>query len=139
MASRKRKSPYSHDETLLGQELLDALASMRSDPKYSDLTILCGHDSYAVHRCVVCTRSDYLAKASDGKFREASTHTITLHEDPALVKQMIEYLYTLDYQATPHIAAPNGCVPDEDMVVEPSEVRRSPNDEETPPLLDISD
>ncbi|CAG8370860.1 unnamed protein product, partial [Penicillium salamii] len=85
--------------TTPGEELLTALSRMRIDPKYSDLTILCLDEVYAVHKCIVCTRSDFFAKACDGGFQEASTDEIILQEEPALVREMIEYFYTLDYLA----------------------------------------
>ncbi|CAG7941026.1 unnamed protein product [Penicillium salamii] len=42
---------------------------MRHDPTYSDLTVVCGGDEYAVHKCIVCTRSTFFAKACDCKFK----------------------------------------------------------------------
>ncbi|KGO75155.1 Uncharacterized protein PITC_058250 [Penicillium italicum] len=84
--------------TIPGQELLDALGSMRLDPKYSDFTIVCGDGEYAVHKCIVCTRSTFFAKACDGGFEESSTNTVVLQEEPVLVERMIDYLYSLDYQ-----------------------------------------
>ncbi|OJJ83803.1 BTB/POZ domain-containing protein [Aspergillus glaucus CBS 516.65] len=111
--SRKIANGSTHNETedsIPGKELLDALASMRFDSRYSDLTILCGNESFAVHQCIVCTRSNFFSRACGGKFIEASTHTIKLDEEPALVKQMIEYFYTLDYQVRSFLAAPDRSV-----------------------------
>ncbi|PKY03214.1 hypothetical protein P168DRAFT_282969 [Aspergillus campestris IBT 28561] len=108
-------------DTIPGEELLGALASLRSEPKYSDLTISCDNETYPVHRCIVCTRSAFFARACDGDFKEASTGVITLNEDPALVKMMIEYLYTLDYDVEPTASSDN-CISHEDTVTETSEL-----------------
>lgn len=35
---------------------------------YSDLTITCGEDRYAVHKAIVCTRSPFFAAACNGMF-----------------------------------------------------------------------
>ncbi|CEJ62639.1 hypothetical protein PMG11_11134 [Penicillium brasilianum] len=80
------------------QELLASLAKLRLDPQYSDLTITCGDQVYWVHKSIICPRSAFSAKACHGNFQEAYANKVTLQEEPALVRQMIEYLYTLDYQ-----------------------------------------
>ncbi|KAJ5577947.1 uncharacterized protein N7459_006911 [Penicillium hispanicum] len=64
------------------------------------MTVKCGGDTYAVHKCIVCSRSFFFARAYGNGFRESLTNTITLHDEhPALVRQMFEYLYKLDYKA----------------------------------------
>ncbi|KGO76758.1 Uncharacterized protein PITC_091120 [Penicillium italicum] len=84
------------------KELLQGLASIRLDPRYSDLIIACGDEEYAVHKCIVCPRSDFFAKACDDGFEESTTNRAVLEDEPTLVKQMIEYLYTLDYHVEIH-------------------------------------
>ncbi|RAL06346.1 BTB/POZ domain-containing protein [Aspergillus ibericus CBS 121593] len=84
------------------QELMNALANMRLNPKYSDFTILCGEESFPAHKCIVCAQSGFFSGAMEGDFIEATTNTVEIQEDPTLVKQAIEYLYTLDYQVISH-------------------------------------
>ncbi|OQE71308.1 hypothetical protein PENNAL_c0107G00057 [Penicillium nalgiovense] len=77
---------------LPGKELLHALA------RYHDMSIACGDAVYAVHKCIVCTRSEFFAKACNSGFKESSTSTVVLQEEPLLVERMIDYLYSLDYR-----------------------------------------
>ncbi|PYH75791.1 hypothetical protein BO82DRAFT_12647 [Aspergillus uvarum CBS 121591] len=77
---------------------------MRLNPKYSDFTILCGEESFPAHKCIVCAQSGFFSGAMEGVFIEATTNTVEIQEDPTLVKQAIEYLYTLDYQVISHNA-----------------------------------
>ncbi|KAJ6191082.1 hypothetical protein N7519_001103 [Penicillium mononematosum] len=88
-------------KTLLGKrrqfkELLRGLASIHLDHKYSDLTIVCGDKEYAVHKCIVCPRSDFFAKACDGGFEESVTNRVVLEEKPDLIERMIDFLGTQD-------------------------------------------
>ncbi|KAL4872345.1 hypothetical protein BDV12DRAFT_193439 [Aspergillus spectabilis] len=108
-------------ESVPGGELLSALASLLSEPKYSNLTILCGNEFYLVHQCIICTRSPFFARACGENFEEASTHVITLKEDPALVKQMIEYFYTLNYKVESHSSSSHGCIMNSNSTAEASE------------------
>ncbi|KAJ5385445.1 hypothetical protein N7517_003356 [Penicillium concentricum] len=97
-------------------------SSVHLDPKYSDLTIVCGDEEYTVHKCIVCPRSAFFAKVCDSGLqvrhqgnetihrwrtsanstKESSTNRIKPQEESILVKGMIEYFYHLDYEVQPH-------------------------------------
>ncbi|OQD98194.1 hypothetical protein PENVUL_c075G00833 [Penicillium vulpinum] len=106
-AAKKEEEEEEEEEEVVedinpANELLHALAiyqmllqRVRLDPRYSDLTIECRGDEHAVHKCIVCPRSAFLAK-------ESSTNRATLQEEPRLVKGLIEYFYYLDYEVQPH-------------------------------------
>ncbi|KAF5233474.1 hypothetical protein FAUST_8159 [Fusarium austroamericanum] len=75
-----------------------ALSKLLMTGTYSDLTITCGKDKYAVHKAIVCSRSPLFAAACDGELKETKTGAINLpNDDPIAVKMMIRYLYTQNY------------------------------------------
>lgn len=98
--------------------ITDSAISLFENGKYSDLTVICGETTYRVHRAVLCSRSQFFAKACDGPFpvsrrsmpswpattnvpQEAQTGIINLSDaDPQAVRLMLHYFYHLDY---PHV------------------------------------
>ncbi|PVI05414.1 hypothetical protein DM02DRAFT_686347 [Periconia macrospinosa] len=76
---------------------------MDKDPKpheavVSDLTIVCRDDIYKVHKAIICPRSRFF-HAAVGFGKEAAESRIDLsHDDPEVIKLMIQYFYELDYK-----------------------------------------
>jgi len=86
------------DDDGLETEMRGLLSSLFLSPKYSDLTIVCGNETFSAHRNIVCPRSNYFARACDGNFKEALSREIELPDrEPVLVKKTLEFLYTGDY------------------------------------------
>ncbi|KAF2139105.1 uncharacterized protein K452DRAFT_311047 [Aplosporella prunicola CBS 121167] len=83
-------------------ELLAAFASLYTTGKYSDLTIKSNSRTFAVHKVVICSRSEFFDGACSHPFREAATGIIDLSEDDdETVEHMIHYFYYLDYLSKP--------------------------------------
>ncbi|KAJ4299737.1 hypothetical protein N0V90_004983 [Kalmusia sp. IMI 367209] len=80
------------------EDLTKRLKKLYTTGEYSDLVITCGNDTHQVHKSIVCSGSGFFAGAlrfTVGK--EASENKINLPEDdPAIVKILIDYLYTAD-------------------------------------------
>lgn len=91
-----------------------AWSSLLKDGKYSDLTIVCGYDTFHVHKNIVCPRSEFFSRACEGNFKvsyvpyplaltlsepimQEASGRIELCEPPMLVKKMLQYLYTMEY------------------------------------------
>ncbi|KAK5710260.1 hypothetical protein LTR17_019030 [Elasticomyces elasticus] len=73
------------------------------NPKHSDLIIRCADDRWTVHKVIVCAQSPVLAKACEGRFKEAEEGLITLQEDdPRVVEAMLQFIYTLDFDDSCH-------------------------------------
>ncbi|KAE8395890.1 hypothetical protein BDV23DRAFT_193660 [Aspergillus alliaceus] len=88
-----------------GTSFFDSLISkIRDNGVYSDLKINCGSSRFDVHRVIVCLQSAFFTKAIEGGFQEAKSNEITLHDNPTIVKKMIDYLYRQDYNDTCELA-----------------------------------
>ncbi|KAI1329206.1 hypothetical protein F5Y16DRAFT_418420 [Xylariaceae sp. FL0255] len=80
-----------HDENLL------------KTGKFSDAQVVCGNQTWNIHKAIICTRSVYFEKALTGNFEEAKTGTIVIQEqDPAKVGWVLTCIYT--GKATPDLA-----------------------------------
>jgi hypothetical protein len=55
--------------------------SLYKDGKYSDLSIVCGESTYRAHKALLCTRSQFFAKACDGGFKVRSKSSYRSIED----------------------------------------------------------
>lgn len=79
------------------EDLLESMKSLLDSGKHSDFAIVCGDDTYIVHKSIVCPQCSFFDAAS--RFgREAEEWKIDLADDePEIVKYLIQYLYELDY------------------------------------------
>eukprot|EP00928_Gymnodinium_smaydae_P055079 TRINITY_DN38701_c0_g1_i1.p1 TRINITY_DN38701_c0_g1~~TRINITY_DN38701_c0_g1_i1.p1 ORF type:complete len:358 (+),score=49.81 TRINITY_DN38701_c0_g1_i1:101-1174(+) len=65
------------------------------DRSFSDATIVCGDESFAVHRCVLCKASAVFASAFNGQMTEGAQARLDLTgEDPNVVAALLEHAYT---------------------------------------------
>ncbi|KPI36417.1 uncharacterized protein AB675_2889 [Cyphellophora attinorum] len=72
----------------------DQTVELLKTGKYSDFTIKCGNKSFAVHKAIIASRSDFFRVAIDSGFRETIENEITIGEAPPLaVAMVIVYLY----------------------------------------------
>ncbi|RYP67045.1 hypothetical protein DL771_007464 [Monosporascus sp. 5C6A] len=61
----------------------------------SDVKVVCGDKTWQLHKYILCTRSSFFMKAFTGKFKEAETGCIEIHEqDPTEVGWVITFIYT---------------------------------------------
>ncbi|KAK7536821.1 uncharacterized protein J3D65DRAFT_658328 [Phyllosticta citribraziliensis] len=96
-------------------------SSVLESGEYSDLEIRCSDDKYKVHKAIVCSQSEFfrlaikpetgfkvgyipttakLNKSNNDSAQEATSNVITLHEtDPAVVRAVIQYLYSGSYES----------------------------------------
>ncbi|KAF7169365.1 hypothetical protein CNMCM5623_002128 [Aspergillus felis] len=92
------------------------------NPKYSDLSIMCGDEVFPAHRNIVCPQSTYFEIACDGRFKEGNGEIRLDDRDPMLIRKMLEFLYIGDYtyEAMGDFDAENdsGDLPQTDLVTD---------------------
>ncbi|KAF2251317.1 hypothetical protein BU26DRAFT_603766 [Trematosphaeria pertusa] len=85
----------------------ESMQSLLQSGKHSDFVITCGDDTYNVHKSIVCSQSDFFDAASRfGKEGEEGKVDLP-DDDPETVKNMMQYLYGLDY----HLPSDNASGP----------------------------
>ncbi|KAI8633719.1 hypothetical protein F5Y19DRAFT_470964 [Xylariaceae sp. FL1651] len=85
----------------MAASVTSALAKMLITGDYSDLIIACGGKRYGVHRVVVCPQSPVITAALKGDFKEARSNTIEVMFSPTMLKCMLDYMYTGQYNLSP--------------------------------------
>ncbi|KAK3066296.1 hypothetical protein LTR53_017415 [Teratosphaeriaceae sp. CCFEE 6253] len=74
---------------------------------YSDLTIECGGESFHVHKAILHAQSEWFRTALSGEFQERTLSTLVFdHDDPAVVRTLLHYLYTFVYEDSHRGATP---------------------------------
>ncbi|TKA82108.1 hypothetical protein B0A55_01824 [Friedmanniomyces simplex] len=70
--------------------------------KYSDITIVCGGQNWDLHKSIICTQSDFFAKACNWLSRQAKPARIDLcdDDDSAAVAAMLYFFYHGDYRVS---------------------------------------
>ncbi|SMQ49233.1 unnamed protein product [Zymoseptoria tritici ST99CH_3D7] len=84
------------------QELQTGLANLYQTKQYSDLSLF-GRDGIEqlVHKAIVCPRSRFFEAAVQTRGWESDIiHRVDLPEEDEIVRLVVEYLYSFDYQAT---------------------------------------
>ncbi|KAJ5704406.1 hypothetical protein N7536_000095 [Penicillium majusculum] len=67
------------------------------NPKYSDLTIICGEYAFPAHKAIICPPSGYFVRACRGGFEAGSGEVCLDAHEPILVRNVLEFLYKGKY------------------------------------------
>ncbi|KAL9021688.1 MAG: hypothetical protein Q9185_001052 [Variospora sp. 1 TL-2023] len=63
-----------------------------------DLKIMCGTESFNVHKAVICPQSKFFATAVEAGFKESISGIVSLvKEDPQTIQRLMSFFYTGDY------------------------------------------
>ncbi|KAG5917470.1 hypothetical protein E4U42_007238 [Claviceps africana] len=82
---------------------MKAVDKDRVDGAFCDLEIVCGESRFQAHRLIVCSQSAIIRTACVGPWKEAACGTFEIKEsDPVLVKRMLDYMYTGQYDGAPY-------------------------------------
>ncbi|KAL1798859.1 hypothetical protein ACET3X_002896 [Alternaria dauci] len=80
--------------------------SLFNDPTLSDVKIRQVYKGqtkeYFAHKAILCAHSKWFLKAFTGNFKEASEHTIEVHDDdPQSFEYLLKFLYTMEIVIVP--------------------------------------
>ncbi|KAK5709695.1 hypothetical protein LTR17_019571 [Elasticomyces elasticus] len=90
---------YEQTRDAANAALLADLSTLLRSEKHTDLKIKLGDYIWNVHKAIVCARSDFFAKACEGKFKEANDGVVEIHDDnPTVIDKMIHYIYKTEYE-----------------------------------------
>ncbi|KAK5677934.1 hypothetical protein LTS10_009817 [Elasticomyces elasticus] len=79
-------------------QLRESIIGLLESGNFSDLTIKAGTCTWAVHKAIICSQSDFFLKACTGRFQEATSNTICLDgDDNDAVDAMINFFYRRTY------------------------------------------
>ncbi|KAI0554552.1 hypothetical protein F4679DRAFT_579577 [Xylaria curta] len=73
-------------------------AELLRSGEYSDFTLVCKGQEFRVHKSIICPQSSVIAAALKSEFKEAKTNTIEVNFEPAILKCMLDYMYTGNYE-----------------------------------------
>ncbi|KAL8645535.1 MAG: hypothetical protein Q9210_006657, partial [Variospora velana] len=102
MQSNEMDSGTQVEATPYATHLLRAKESLGTP----DLKIICGTESFNVHKAVICPQSKFFAAAVEAGFKdqESISGTVSLvEEDPQIIQRLMSFFYTGDYGDLPSI------------------------------------
>ncbi|KAI4639676.1 hypothetical protein J4E93_009030 [Alternaria ventricosa] len=90
----------------MAQPATPARRTLYNDPTFSDIEIRQIYKGqvkeYDAHKAVLCAHSGWFMAALTGRFKEASSDTIEVHEDdPDTFQTMMEFFYEMELKKSP--------------------------------------
>uniref|UniRef100_A0A803TBR2 Kelch like family member 30 n=1 Tax=Anolis carolinensis TaxID=28377 RepID=A0A803TBR2_ANOCA len=77
------------------QSILEGLQTLRSNPKFSDVTLIVGGHEFLCHRSILALCSHYFNAMFAGDFLESFSARVEIKDvDPAVLESLIDFAYT---------------------------------------------
>ncbi|RPA80052.1 hypothetical protein BJ508DRAFT_377287 [Ascobolus immersus RN42] len=81
-----------------------AIGRFFNSNEYSDMTVVCGDETFPAHRIVLCSQSEFFLDSMRSK-KDETVVTIS-DEEPKTIYRLLRYLYTGDYPDHPRSKHP---------------------------------